>query len=158
MTIKLSLLSTLLCIAGLTACGGGTGADIPSPPQDQWKPFTYVGPTVVTKTDLVVGPGAEALPGKTVKVNLTSWAWRATPPGPNEPQVSPAYAPGYIMRLDISATPGLADAIVGIKVGGERSAVIPGDMSPGTRPTDPQIANVPRLAPTVAIIMLLEVN
>lgn len=155
MTIKLSLLSALLGIVGLAACGGG--ADIASPPQDEWKPFVYVGPTVVTKTDLVVGTGAEALPGKTVKVNLISWAWRATPPGPNDPQMSPAYAPGYIMKLDISANPGLADAIVGMKVGGERSAVIPGDMSPGTRP-DPQIPSVPRLVPKEAIIMLLEVN
>lgn len=155
MTFKLSLLSTLLCIASLTACGGG---DIPLNPQDEWKPFVYVGPTVVTKTDLVVGTGAEALPGKTVKVNMISWPWRATPPGPNEPQISPAYAPGYIMTLDISATPGLADAIVGMKVGGERKAVIPGDMSPGTRPTDPQTPVVPRLMPKEAIITLLEVN
>jgi len=72
MTIKLSLLATLIAVANLAACG--SGSNLPPPPQDDWKPFVYVGPTVVTKTDLVVGSGTEALPGKTVKLNLIKWA------------------------------------------------------------------------------------
>lgn len=107
---------------------------------------------------MIVGSGAEALPGKTVKVNLTTWAWSATAPGSKDPQASPSVTMGYSTRLDIAAAPGLADAIVGMKVGGERTAVIPGDMSPGTRPTGAQIPTVPRLAPTVVSITLLDVN
>jgi len=52
----------------------------------------------------------------------------------------------------------LADAIVGMKVGGERSAVIPGDMSPGTRPVGPVTPAVARLTPRMVNIRLLEVN
>jgi FKBP-type peptidyl-prolyl cis-trans isomerase len=45
-----------------------------------------------------------------------------------------------------------------MRVGGKRTAVIPGDMSPGSPPAGPGApAPVPRLAPSVVEIELIEV-
>jgi FKBP-type peptidyl-prolyl cis-trans isomerase FkpA len=165
MTIKLSLLAALICAVALSACGGNSAPE-PYLPND-WKPFVYVGPTVVTKTEMVVGIGAEAVEGKSAKVLVTRWLYDAAAPefkgSKYESMVTNVPAEPFSMKLELkSGAPALADAIVGMKVGGKRSAVVPGDMRPGVKPNLPPgvmaYIPAPREQPYVADIELLEVN
>jgi FKBP-type peptidyl-prolyl cis-trans isomerase FkpA len=155
MTIKLSLLAAVLAVASLGACGGGNS----SAADDRvWSPNVYVGPTVVTKSELVLGSGAEAVAGKSVTVALTRWSYSATAPdfkGEQYGAVRPE--PPYTFTLAIASAPGLADAVLGMKAGGKRGAVVPGDMSPGDW-VSAQASAVPRLAPMVYEIELISVN
>jgi FKBP-type peptidyl-prolyl cis-trans isomerase FkpA len=153
MTIKLSLLAAVLAVAALSACGGGASA-----PDQVWVNYSYEGPTVLTKNDLVLGSGAEAVAGKSVTVRLTQWSYSATAPefkGEKYSGVAPA--PPYTFTLAITSEPGLADAVLGMKAGGKRSAVIPGDMTPGEW-VDARASMVPRRPPQVAEIDLISVN
>jgi FKBP-type peptidyl-prolyl cis-trans isomerase FkpA len=157
MTIKLSLLAAVLAVASLGACGGG-GGDASLADDRVWVPNVYVGPTVLTKTDLVLGSGAEAVAGKSVTVMLTRWSYSATAADfKGEPYSGVRPEPAYTFTLAISSAPGLADAVLGMKAGGKRGAVIPGDMSPGDW-VSRRASGVPRLAPSVVEIELISVN
>jgi FKBP-type peptidyl-prolyl cis-trans isomerase FkpA len=164
MTIKLSLLAAMLAVASLGACGGGSSTE----PSDQfWNAHPYTGPTVLTKTDLVLGSGAEAVAGKSVTVKLTQWNYSALAPefkgdpytagvAPTPYTGGPAPAP-YTFTLAITSEPNLADALLGMKAGGRRSAVIPGDMSPGEWSS--RLASAKWIRPAqVAEIELISVN
>lgn len=156
MTFKPVLLAAMLALASLSACGGGSSL----PNNDRvWVSYTYDGPTVLAKTDLVLGTGAEALVGKSVTVKLTQWSYSATAPGFKGVQYDNGVAPlpPYTFTLALAAAPGLADAVLGMKVGGKRNAVIPGDMSRGEW-VDPRASMVPRLQAQVADIELISVN
>ncbi len=156
MTIKHSLLAAMIAIASLSACGGGDNDKYNT--NSVWVTYHYDGPTVVSKTDLSIGTGAEALAGKSVTVQLTQWKYSATAPefkGDKYSGLSPQ--PPYTFTLTITGTPGMADAVLGMKVGGKRLAVIPGDMSKGEW-VSPLAGAVPRLQPQVAEIELISVN
>ncbi len=158
MTFKLSLLAALIALASLSACGGGDKAD-----EGTWTPFVYVGPTTLATTDTVVGGGAEATPGKTVRVLVTTWAYSATAPDFKGSQLDNGTAPAPPYTFTISIRPGepdMDDAVVGMRVGGKRTAVIPGDMKVDPRPTSNNglLGGVPKRAPVVSAIELLEVT
>lgn len=155
MTIKLSLLSAVLVSAFLSACGGG--GDTPPLDERVWVKFNYEGPTVVSKTDLVLGSGAEAVAGKTVTVHLSRWAYSASAPEFKDLLSSIPPLRNYMMKLEVRPEPGLADAVVGMKVGGKRTAVIPGDMSPGSWISRLAMP-APRMPPMVAEIELVAVE
>jgi hypothetical protein len=155
MTFKLSLLAAALAVATLGACGGGS-----APPADErfWNAHPYQGPTVVTKTDVVQGSGAEAVAGKSVTVKLTQWNYSALAPEFKGDPYSGGPAPSpYTFTLTIASAPDLADAVLGMKAGGKRSAVIPGDMSPGEWSSRYASAMWIR-PPQVAEIELISVN
>ncbi len=156
MNIKLTLLAAVIGALSLAACGGGGSAE-----QSTWNPFVYEGPTVVTKSEIVTGSGAEAVPGKTVKVLLTQWQYKASAldfKGDPYPLQTPPTPYTFTIRI-VAGAPELGDAVVGMRVGGKRSAVIPGDMDPGTPPTGSAPSGVPPKRPaSVAEIELLEVN
>jgi FKBP-type peptidyl-prolyl cis-trans isomerase FkpA len=155
MTFKLSLLAAVLAVAGLSACGGGSA---PAADDQFWNAHPYTGPTVVTKTDLVLGSGAEAVAGKSVTVKLTQWSYNALVPEFKGGPYSGGPAPSpYTFTLAITSEPDLADAVLGMKAGGKRSAVIPGDMSPGEWSSRLASAKWIR-PPQVAEIELISVN
>ena len=58
------LCATLACALALTACGGNDDA-----------PVASTDPGIVTKTDLVVGTGVEAIAGDSVTVVYTGWLY-----------------------------------------------------------------------------------
>ena len=156
MNIKMTLLAAMIGVASLAACGGGSTAA-----EDTWHPFVYEGPRVVTKTEIITGTGAEAVAGNTVKVLLTRWHYSASAPefkAELHTGQTPLIPYTFTLRIALGA-PDLADAVVGMRVGGKRLAVIPGDMDPGTRPSGTGVSAVPpKRAPSVAQIELLEVN
>ena len=157
MTIKLSLLAAMIVVASVTACGGG-GDDTGPRNEQEWVSFVYEGPVVLTKADLVLGTGAEAVAGKRVSIKLTEWRYSATAPELKGITYSRApLADPYTFTLQIASAPDLADAVLGMKVGGKRSAVIPGDMSKGMWIS--KQASLPVLRPaTVAQIELVAVD
>jgi peptidylprolyl isomerase len=75
--------------------------------------------------DMTVGSGAEAMTGKTVKVNYTGWLLDGTKfdssVDRNEP-FSFALGGGQVIK-------GWDQGVAGMKVGGKRKLVIPGDMA-----------------------------
>ncbi len=133
MNFKYSLLAALIAVAGLSACGGGGSSTDSTPPNElEWVRVVYQGPTVLTKADVVVGTGAEAVAGKRVSVKLTEWRYNATAPAfKGDTYVRVPMTNPYAFTLAITSAPDLADAVLGMKVGGKRSAVIPGDMRDG---------------------------
>lgn len=159
MKIKLTLLAAMIGVASLAACGGSGTAD-----EGTWNPFVYEGPTVVTKSEIVIGSGAEAVAGKTVKILLTQWQYKATALDfKGDPYTGQTPPLPYTMTLRIiPGAPELSDAVIGMRVGGKRTAVIPGDMDPGTRPTNSTVSTAspvpPKRPPSVAEIELLEVT
>ena len=72
MKLKLPLIAAFVALLGLTACGcGGGGAATTTPPAaDQ--------PTTLSKTDTVVGTGADAVASKTATVNYSGYLYSST--------------------------------------------------------------------------------
>jgi FKBP-type peptidyl-prolyl cis-trans isomerase FkpA len=79
--------------------------------------------------DMTVGSGAEAMTGKTVKVHYTGWLLDGTKfdssVDRNEP-FSFALGGGQVIK-------GWDQGVAGMKVGGKRKLVIPGDMAYGAQ-------------------------
>ncbi len=92
--------------------------------------------TSLQKTEVVVGTGAEAASGRTVTVHYTGWLYREdtadhhgakfdSSRDRNEP-FSFRLGAGQVIR-------GWDEGVVGMKVGGQRTLVIPSDMGYGSR-------------------------
>ena len=92
--------------------------------------------TSLQKIDVKVGTGAEAMPGKTVVVHYTGWLFAPVAPGNkgtkfdssrdrNEPFSFPLGG-GRVIR-------GWDDGVAGMKVGGQRTLIIPPEMGYGSR-------------------------
>ncbi len=86
--------------------------------------------------DIVVGSGAEAVRGKTIKVHYTGWLYDPTQPNNrgrkfdsskdrNDPFTFPLGA-GHVIR-------GWDEGFAGMKVGGKRVLTIPAEMGYGAR-------------------------
>ena len=118
------IVASIACAVALTACGGG-GSDTPATP-------TPVQP-VFSKTDIVVGTGAEAVAGSTVTVHYTGWLYSEGASGNK----------GMQFETSVGGTPfsfplgqgrviaGWDQGVVGMKVGGKRTLVIPASMAYG---------------------------
>jgi FKBP-type peptidyl-prolyl cis-trans isomerase FkpA len=110
----------------LTACGGGGNGSSNNLPE-------FGNPAALSKTDITLGTGAEAVAGKTATVNYTGWLYN-----PNKtdskgaqfdtsigktPLVFKLGAPGIIAGFD--------QGVTGMKVGGKRTIIIPASLGYG---------------------------
>ncbi|MDN4058846.1 FKBP-type peptidyl-prolyl cis-trans isomerase [Massilia sp. YIM B02769] len=91
------------------------------------------------KTDTVVGKGKEAVSGKTVTVKYTGWLYSPKAPKGRGPQfdTSVGGAP-FTFPLGMGAViKGWDEGVVGMKVGGKRTLIIPAELGYGARGAGP---------------------
>ena len=112
---------TLMFVTLLSACGGGH-EDMPT------------GPTLLQTSDSVLGTGAVASPGNTLTVNYTGWLYDATAAQNHGKQFdsSVGRAPFSFKLGAGQVIAGWDQGMVGMKVGGKRTLVIPSALGYGS--------------------------
>ena len=129
MKLKLPLIAAFVAILGLTACGGGGGSNSPA----------VYSPASLVKTDTVVGTGAEAVSAKTITVKYTGWLYTTTAADFKGTQFE---SNSYTFKLGAGVViPGWDQGIVGMKVGGKRTLLIPASLAYGSQASGPIPAN-----------------
>jgi len=128
MKLSFPLAVAIAAVFTLTACGGG-GDDAPA--------VTVSSPAALTKTDTVVGTGAEAAAGSRVQVSYTGWLYNASAANFKGSQFDASRA-GQPFTFVVGATgtsestiPGFSQGVQGMKVGGKRTVLIPSSLGYG---------------------------
>ena len=130
MNLKSSLASALLAFSvalTVTACGGG----------DEGGGVVVANPAAFTKTDTVLGTGAEAVTGKTVTVTYTGWLYSATAADHKGTQFDAGSLPFTIGAGRMIS--GFEQGVLGMKVGGKRTVLIPSSMGYGSIGFSPKV-------------------
>lgn len=118
---KLVLCITLIFASLLSACGGGSDN-------------TPVGPTQLQTTDSFIGTGATAVAGNTLTVNYTGWLYDAAAAQNHGKQfdTSIGRAPFSFKLGAGQVIAGWDQGLVGMKVGGKRTLIIPSTLGYGS--------------------------
>ena len=126
MKFKLPLISAMLAIASLAACGG-SGSDSGSS-----APAVSV-PATLTYTDTAVGTGATAVAGKTVKVHYTGYLYSTGVASFKGTQIdsSAGLAPYQFVLGSNAVIAGFDIGVTGMKVGGKRTVMFPASQGYG---------------------------
>ncbi len=132
--LLLPLSTTLLLLAA--ACGANSG----DPTKVTYAPELEVDLATMNRSDsglytqdLVVGTGAEALPGQTVSVHYSGWLPDGTLFDTSRDDLrafSFALGQGQVIQ-------GWDEGVAGMKVGGQRRLVIPSELGYGSRGVGP---------------------
>ena len=92
--------------------------------------------TSLQKTDAKQGTGAEAVSGKAVVVHYTGWLYDPTQPGDKgakfDSSLDRKVPFGFILGAG-KVIRGWDEGVAGMKVGGQRTLIIPPDMAYGAR-------------------------
>ncbi|MFZ1548414.1 MAG: FKBP-type peptidyl-prolyl cis-trans isomerase [Candidatus Nitrotoga sp.] len=92
--------------------------------------------TKLIKIDHKVGDGKEAVAGKTVDVHYTGWLYNATMPSNKGAKFDSSRDRGTLFSFPLGAgrvIKGWDQGVAGMKIGGQRTLIIPADMGYGTR-------------------------
>jgi FKBP-type peptidyl-prolyl cis-trans isomerase FkpA len=127
MTLKFPLAAAYVAIfaatVSLTACGGGGGGDS-TPPG-----VAVASPAQLSTTDTVLGTGAEAATGKLVTVSYTLWLYSDTAADHKGAQIESG---DYPFTVGSSSTiAGFSQGVMGMKVGGKRTVLVPASLAYG---------------------------
>ena len=112
------------CVCLAVAASSASGCENPAQPSV---------PAPFTVTDVRVGTGAEAQSGRHLSVNYTGWLYNGTAPEKKGAQFD-ASKPGepFVLWLGTGQViAGWDQGIVGMKVGGLRRMIIPGELAYG---------------------------
>jgi FKBP-type peptidyl-prolyl cis-trans isomerase FkpA len=118
--------STLPLLAG---CGSSTSPQ----PATSSAPFS--------KTDLVLGTGADATVGKSITVNYTGWLYDSGKTDGKGQQFDSSVGRGpftFVLGAG-QVIPGWDQGLVGMKVGGTRRLIIPPELAYGANGSPPAI-------------------
>jgi FKBP-type peptidyl-prolyl cis-trans isomerase FkpA len=126
MKLKLPLIAAFVALTSLAACGGG-GSDSPT------SEFPVESPAALVKTDASIGAGAEAVSGKAVKLHYTGWLYSSTATGFKGAQFdsSVGKTPLAFTLGTNAVVPGFEQGVLGMKVGGKRTVLIPSALGYG---------------------------
>ncbi len=115
----------MLALAAVAAAIGAAACTL-----DSTTPTTYAA---FSKTDLVVGSGAEATSTSTIAVNYTGWLYDSSKEGFKGPQFgSSAGTAGLVVTLGSNQViGGWEQGIPGMKVGGLRRLIVPPSLAYG---------------------------
>jgi FKBP-type peptidyl-prolyl cis-trans isomerase FkpA len=114
-----------------TACRNNSSSDLP-----EGEPMADSGVTQLLKTDTKVGDGAEARPGRVVRVHYTGWLYDASRPdkrGQKFDSSKDSNRPFDFTLGGKEVIPGWDEGVAGMKVGGTRILTIPPAMGYGAR-------------------------
>ena len=114
-----------ISIISTSAC-----AEQPSPPKES----TQV--TGLIKTDVKIGTGAEARVGKSVSVHYTGWLYDEAAPDHKGSKFDSSHDRGTPFNFPLGAgrvIQGWDQGVQGMKVGGQRTLVIPSNLGYGAR-------------------------
>ncbi len=92
--------------------------------------------TKLTKTDIMIGTGEEAISSKLITVNYTGWLYDATKPDHKGKKFDSSADHGQPFTFPLGdgfVIPGWDEGLVGMKVGGKRTLIIPPQMAYGSR-------------------------
>ena len=127
--LRLIALAVFASIA-VTACGGGSSGGSTA---------VVVGaqPTALSKTDNVVGAGADAVAGKSATVTYTGYLYNDAAAGHKGVQFDTG---SFSFLLGAGKViPGFDQGVTGMKVGGKRTVVIPSSLGYGANGSPPSI-------------------
>jgi FKBP-type peptidyl-prolyl cis-trans isomerase FkpA len=118
MKLKLPLIAAFVAVVGLTACGGGSNTNPTIP---------VASPATLTMTDTVVGTGTVAAAPLNVTVYYTGWLYSETATGHKGTQFDTlTTGAGYTFKLGAGKViAGFEEGVIGMKVGGKRTVMIP---------------------------------
>lgn len=118
--------SIAACVAmlSLTACGGGGGGSSSS------SSSAVANPAQFSATDVAVGTGAEAAAGTTATVTYTGWLYSDTAADHKGTQFDSGSFSFVVGKG--SVIQGFDQGVLGMKVGGKRTLLIPSSMGYGT--------------------------
>ena len=119
------VLAAAVVAAAATAACGGSGPTSP----------TLLPGAPFSQTDLRVGTGADATPGRRVTVNYTGWLYDPTRPDQKGQQFDTSVGrQPFVFTLGAGQViRGWDQGVVGMKVGGQRRLVIPPDLAYGSQ-------------------------
>ncbi len=94
------------------------------------------GVAELSKTDVVVGSGEEATDGKTVSVHYTGWLYDEGAPDHKGKKFDSSRDRGQPFDFTLGAgqvIKGWDQGVAGMKIGGQRTLIIPPDLGYGSR-------------------------
>jgi len=146
MKLKFPLTAAFVAMLSLTACGGGgsdsgnTGNGAPTMPPVTNPPVT--NPSALTKTDIAIGTGAEAVSGKRATVTYTLWLYDGSAAEFKGKQLESNQFAFALNGRDVIA--GFEQGVTGMKVGGKRLVHVPASLAYGSagRPNIPPNAGL----------------
>jgi FKBP-type peptidyl-prolyl cis-trans isomerase len=144
------LIALFLSAAG---CRNNSISDFP-----EGEPMADTGITQLQKTDTKVGDGAEARPGRVVRVHYTGWLYDAGRPDKRGQKFDSSKDSNQPFDFTLGAKeviPGWDEGVAGMKVGGSRILTIPPAMGYGARGAG---GVIPPNATLVFEVELLEVK
>ena len=126
MNFKFPLIAAFVAITSLAACGGASNAP-PNVPAES--------PAAASKIDVVVGSGALAAAGKTVKVHYTGWLYSTSVSSNKGAQFdSSTGKPPLEFKLgNNEVITGFDQGVTGMNVGGKRTIIMPASQAYGAQ-------------------------
>ena len=147
---KLSLALLLSAAFISTAC-----SEQSAPPSSKMEKS---GMTELIKTDVKLGTGAEAVAGQNVSVHYTGWLYDEAAPEHKGKKFDSSRDRGQPFDFALGGgqvIKGWDEGVAGMKVGGQRTLIIPSEMGYGSRGAD---GVIPPNATLVFDVELLGVN
>ncbi len=132
--ISLSLLLSINTL--MTACGDTNAINSDKKNMPNTTPATQSSSIKFTKTDVKIGEGAEATSGQSVSVHYTGWLYEPSSPDSHGKKFDSSRDRGQAFVFPLGAgrvIKGWDQGVVGMKVGGQRTLIIPSDMAYGSR-------------------------
>jgi FKBP-type peptidyl-prolyl cis-trans isomerase FkpA len=147
-----ALILPSLLLSFTVACGSSSSDDI------QGTPMADSGITSLQTVDTKVGTGAEARPGRVVRVHYTGWLYDASKPDKRGNKFDSSKDSNQPFEFPLGGgqvIPGWDQGFAGMKVGGTRVLTIPPAMGYGARGAG---ADIPPNSTLVFEVELLEVK
>ncbi len=124
MKLSAPLIAVFVAALSLSACGGGSSDSAA---------VVVASPATLTFTDNVVGTGTTAATGTTATVTYTGWLYSTTATGNKGKQFD---AGSFSFKLGAgSVITGFDQGVIGMKVGGTRTILIPSAQGYGSSGT-----------------------
>ena len=146
----------------IAAFAGATGVALaqttPPSASPSLQSKTNAMPSTLQKTDVKQGTGAEATSGKPVVVHYTGWLYDPTKPDAKGAKFDSSRDRGQPFSFPLGGgrvIKGWDEGVVGMKVGGQRTLIIPPEMGYGARGAG---GVIPPNATLVFDVELLEVK